>query len=470
MKRLLAWILVFSLVAVLAACNAPAQKEKGEPKEGSADGSSFSAEETLKGFKGFRIPDGKVGAVKDFDKTATISESVIYEGNDICITALSLTYDSYEAALNLLIENRSQDTFSFLSGAAGYNCNSINGVNVGGGWVNCDIPGGESAEVEATFSYSELARAGLYEIADIVIGFSISKGYDELFVTGPLKLQTSLFEEYDYGVSAFQKGIQDGSYSYTLLEFNKDKIYDVGGVSILSYALVIDGRDDYQLLLEVENTSSDTRLISLGRTHINGIMVYTGCLDSYRMNPGNSCVGVFNISNKISTEEAAIYGISTLSQLGLTVNLENERGADISQPVEIWLEFDAKHTLNSAGKSLFKDDQTQILWKGAVQEDGEYSKDIVLYLLLKNTDSQPVEFRVASDCLQVNGESIENYYRHYSVSSGKMAIMTVTLQEEEMERIGVAQLSDISEIVIPVTFWVNGDQVGETVVEILNED
>ncbi len=74
-----------------------------------------------------------------FSKTASIEKTVIYDQDNIRITANSLTYTNYGAEIEFAFENNTDENLSFISGSLGYSCNAINGYMMRDGYFYAEV-------------------------------------------------------------------------------------------------------------------------------------------------------------------------------------------------------------------------------------------------------------------------------------------------------------------------------------------
>lgn len=90
--------------------------------------------------------------IESFKTTATIEETVLYDENNVKITATGLNYTDYVAELNVMIENNGDKDLSFICNSVGYNCNAINGYMVDDGYLSADVAAGKKANETISFS------------------------------------------------------------------------------------------------------------------------------------------------------------------------------------------------------------------------------------------------------------------------------------------------------------------------------
>lgn len=220
MRKIISLMLALLLVLSLAACGST--NESGGTDTPTSTPATDSQPETDSGNDDPQIEVEP----HEFKKTATIEETVLVDESGVKITAKELTYGNYAAELTLVIENNSDKDLSFIANSIGYSCNSINGYMVPEGYLNCDVAAGKKANDTISIGYDTLMLYGIYEIADIEIGFDISDDDYNHTYTGPRTIQTTAAEDYDYETPCYRESIaskeSQAQYDYSVPYFSSD--------------------------------------------------------------------------------------------------------------------------------------------------------------------------------------------------------------------------------------------------------
>lgn len=198
MRKSISILLTVLLVLSLAACGAT---NEGATVDDSSSTASTESQTPDKNNNSDADDDDESQGnyeLREFKKGATIEETVLVDENGVKITATELTYGNYSAEVALLIENNSDKDLSFIANSIGYSCNSVNGYMVPEGYLNCDVAAGKKASDTISIGYDTLMLYGIFEIADIEIGFDISDDDYNHTYTGPITLRTSAADGYDY--------------------------------------------------------------------------------------------------------------------------------------------------------------------------------------------------------------------------------------------------------------------------------
>ena len=184
-------VIACSMLLTLTACGM--QENKRSENYESNDGKMNAG--TVTGEAGFQ----------EFQKTASIEETILYNSDDILITATELGYTDYSADISVVIENNSEKDLTFISNSIGYSCNSVNGYMIADGYINSSVAAGKKANETLSLSYDMLRLYGIFEIADIEIGFDISDDEYNHIYTGPCQVRTSIADQYDYQRQSYRE-------------------------------------------------------------------------------------------------------------------------------------------------------------------------------------------------------------------------------------------------------------------------
>lgn len=299
MKKFLALLCIFVLVLTVCGCN---NAEDSKSKTTSAEGKASMGE---------------------FDTSATINEAVIYEENDVKITANKLTYTNSAAELKLTFDNNTDKDLSFICGSANYDIISVNEVMAADGYIRCDIPAGESATDTMSFAFSDLKAYGVTCIADIITGFSISdEDYDINIQTGPLQIKTSLYDSYDYSINRYKEIMESGKFEKefecVVNHFNSKEICNNSGVKISSVAVSTNKSETPVLMLEIDNQTNERMYFKIKEVSVNNNLVYESLWTTNSITPGKKYVEAFSLSNLANKYEGDFNDVSEISDISFT--------------------------------------------------------------------------------------------------------------------------------------------------------
>lgn len=181
-----------------------------------------------------------------------IEETVLYEENDIKITATGFDADAlFGPELQLLIENNSAQNYVFQTDYAVVNGYMITDL------LSADVAAGKKSTESLTFMTATLERCGVSTITDIRMDIKVINPdtYQTLFTTGEITITTSAA----------------GSYSQTYDDSGVE-IYNTNGIRIVAQQVT----DDFlgkSALFYIENNSSYHIGVSGDDVSVNGFMM-----------------------------------------------------------------------------------------------------------------------------------------------------------------------------------------------------
>lgn len=387
----------------------------------------------------------------EFQKTATLAETVMVDENDVKITATGLKYNNYSVELELLFENNSTKDLSFVSGSMGYCCNSVNGMMVSEGYVNCDVPAGKKANDTISFSYNGLMLYGINEIADIEVGFDISDDDYNHTYTGPRQVKTSLADSYDYDKKSFQTAITSdecrNTFGYTIQHFSAEELYNENGISIESFGLMTNKDGDRALLLEAVNSSSEQVYIKTSRISVNGLLVQSSDWSSDTINSGKSCIVDVNLSDILRDSYWDIFGIKDIDEITLDIVIKGMDGTTVTEAKTITMTLPGTEAgFDKSGAEVYSGNGVRVLSKGIAESGSDYSSDMYALLVVENSNADEITIDDVYNSLSVNDFMCDYFFPQTTVSAGGCALLEVWLWESSLEENKIAAVSDIAEI------------------------
>lgn len=190
---------------------------------------------------------------KNQSTKVTIEEQVLYDENDIKITATGMEDSLFGTDLKLLIENNSGKSITVQARNS-----NVNGYMVDT-MMSADVASGKKANDSLTFQTSGLKESGIEQIAEMEFSFYIfdSDTWDTILETDLITVRTSIADGY----------VQNYDDSGNLL-------VDAEGVKIIGKGL--SANDSFWgpgLILYIENNSDKNVTIQVRDVSINGFMV-----------------------------------------------------------------------------------------------------------------------------------------------------------------------------------------------------
>ncbi|SEM38789.1 hypothetical protein SAMN04487770_13632 [Butyrivibrio sp. ob235] len=254
MRNKMKWlsvVLCLVLFASMAIGSGSSSSSDGDKKISSVTTSSDSED---KGSDEAKTEESKE-EVKEEASGATIEEQVLYDENDIKITATGMEDSWAGTKLTLLIENNSAKGITVQARNA-----NVNGYMVDT-MMSADVSAGKKSNDGLTFQTSGLKECGIEQIATMEFFFHIfdSETWDEIVDTDVIKIETSIADGY------VQNYDDSGE---VLVDTNDVKIVGKG----LSDKNSVFGPG---VILYIENNSDKDITIQVRDVSVNGFMVDT---------------------------------------------------------------------------------------------------------------------------------------------------------------------------------------------------
>lgn len=189
MRKGIFFILTFMLILFVSSCDS----SMGDINDKQITDDSNKTEES-----GNIGDDEGKDVVEDENKDITIDEQIIFEGNDIIVTATGLDKDGFFGpSISVLIENNSSKNITVQSRNS-----SVNGLMIDT-IFSSDVAAGKKANDSIALSSDELDNAGITTIKDIELSLHIidAESWDTIIDTDTIVLNTtadtSYVQEYD---------------------------------------------------------------------------------------------------------------------------------------------------------------------------------------------------------------------------------------------------------------------------------
>lgn len=394
-------------------------------------------------------PNSSKGAPTEFDTSGTIEETVLYDENDVKITATELVYNKNSAKLNLLIENNSDRALRFHSGTTDLGSNSINGYMFSGSYLSCDIAAGKKANDNLSFDYDYLSILGIYSIADIELAFEIRDDNFDEFYTGLIPIKTSLADSYDYSVDTFQNSINNkdfqNSMGLSVDYFSDETLFDQHDVSIVSAAMLTNRNDEKIILFEVENNSDRIISVGSGDIAINGLVVQSGNWSSDSVNPGKRCLADLSFDSLVEFSQMSSFGIDEITSIDFKLTLRDTDYDTIADGMINITISNKSSKLDLDGDEVYNEDGIRVVSKGIVEDSHDYSDDLHWLLLVENNSGIIIDVSDAYDSLSVNGYMVNFIMYSAELQPGTSAILDIEIMGYDLDNNGISGISDITE-------------------------
>lgn len=469
MKNIVSTFLTTVLILSLAACGTSDDLPSQEENSTDIPSSQTEAPEELKTDEPPQTAGDAVLPV--FQKTATITETVLVDECDVRITATELGYSDYSAELALTIENNSEKDLSFTSNTVGYGCNSVNGYMVEDGYLNCDVAAGKKANDTISISYDTLMLYGIFEIADMEIGFNISDSDYNHIYSGVGQVKTSASDSYAYDLPSYRESIvseaAQNTYHYAVPYFSDEVLHEQDGFAVVSSGLMINRDGEEALLLEVVNSSAEPVTAVTSGICLNGLSINSSAWSYDTINPGKTGVVNLVLSRMLNSSHWDAYGIKDVGTVSLTMHFQNADGKDLSTPAVISIvNPDGTSSFDKEGQEVYHANDIRFVMKGVAGETAE-GGDMDILLLVENNRTDRISLREVYDSFSVNGYMMDCTMSSAAVEGGACAAFVIGLRETDLEENKIAAPDDLEEIEFSVNIEdEHGNEIEEAKISI----
>ena len=259
---------------------------------GCGDSSKISDDKEIKNVDSVSSTTTEASAMtteKDITSTeVTIKEQVLFDEQDVKITATSLSEGWMGPEVNILIENNSDKTIIVQVRNA-----SINGFMVDP-TISEEVNAGKKSNASISFMKTELEECEITTLSELEFSFHfIGDDWQPLFDSDIVRLETSAYGTYNQKIDA-----------------SGNVLFDQDGIKIVAKGLAFDKSVlGPELILYIEDNSEKDITVQARNTSVNGFMVETTI--SENILAGKRAVSSLTIM-KYSLEENGITDIKSL--------------------------------------------------------------------------------------------------------------------------------------------------------------
>ncbi len=467
MKKILSTVLVVALCLSLIACGSNANESVPQMAEETMDESAAVSEQETTAEEPAPtvepvlteepVPteeptptEEPAPAEEPFQMRGTIEETVLVDEKDIKVTATELEFDSRGAELSLLFENNSDRELSFTTGTLGFSCNSVNGYMVDTGYLNTTVQPGKKSYDTIFYRFDSLRIYGIKEIAEIGISIQVEDDdYNEVLITEPVFLRTSLAEEYNWSEESFSETVNSPS-EHKALQFeveyySEEGFPEQGDIRILSATLVSNSSEEKHLMIEVENTSNTEEIATIGNIFLNGVVVCDSTWSHDLVLPGKKAVLDINCSYYLEQQGIKLLGLEKIGELAFEFEIDDLEYDALCDPQMVVLQV-AEEWTKPESDLLLEEKGIRVYYLGLEEDEFSYSNDVHLFILIENNTEKKIYADTDWDSVSVDGFMIDDLTFTTAVVPGKMGIMDIELQEDSLQKAKIDRIEDIKNV------------------------
>lgn len=387
-----------------------------------------------------------------FSNRAGIEETVLVDENNVKITATELNYDNYNPKLMLTIENNSDKELDFISGSIGFSYNSVNGYMISSAYINSTVAAGKKAMEEMYIYTDELALYGITDIADIEVAFEVKDDdYNEVLVTKPIKIATSISETYDNTVDTYMETMRNAVGktigSYKIARFEENTIYDQNGVQIISEGLMEGSSGEQTLVLEAKNSTDAPVILRVSDVSFNGLLVCDDNWTSETVNAGAKALIDIDITDMVDYYMLEPYALDPIAQVDFVITPLDSNYDETGNEQNITLAIsDEEASYDASGEELYNSNGIRIVCKGIYEESGSLKTYKHLVLMIENNSSMTVWADANWNNLSVNGFMADYIAYSKTLAPGQTGTMDIEMTNSDLSDLGINEVADITDV------------------------
>lgn len=453
-KRVVMFLLGVSLAMSIAGCGGEKEKTYTQSEvDAMMEGKNGNQEPDLESEETAEVQTEIGDEITMFVSETELEETVILDEKDVKITVNSISY-GYSPEITLQFENNTDKELEFYTGTIGYSWNSVNGY-MSSGYMNETISPGKKVNGKIRLDTDELMLKGIRDISELQIGFHIEdENNDEYIVMDPVTIKSK--NNYDYSEESFYQSILNPSVADELgcsvIMSSDEVLYDENGIRVNSVAVAANSDGDESLMLEVENTSSEQLVASIGDIAINGIVVSSGTWDSSRINAGKKDVAIVQLDRVLESEYKDILEISEIGEISLNLQVKDKHFDDIADPENITITIpDRENTSGAEGTEIYNANDLKISSLGKMDDPSEYSGDIHFLFLVENTGSENRVLDVDYDGNSINGFMTDLSGYAVEMKPGQKALLDAYIFDHNKSDCDIESADDVTELELAFT-------------------
>lgn len=386
----------------------------------------------------------------EIDKSIKLIEpTVIFDKNGIKVTADNLEYTSYEAKLDVTIENTSDTKYKYYAGAGGYACNSVNGYMFNGGYATGSVDGGKKTIETVKFSYDEMFIYGIDKIAEIQLGIMFEDDDYNRIYGGDVPIKTTAYDGYDFNKNYFVEQVKskaiEKAYKCKIDDYKEEEFFNSDGIKVLSAMTLTNKDGDSSLALDIYNDSSEIIYVNFGDLNVNKLAMPYGMYGGGYILPKKHMISVSNIQQD---DIWPVLGIEKVNDVQFEIKLSNKTHNEqetINTKKDVIIKYsEGTSDFMSTGKEILNNDYVRIIFKGFTKS----YDDLIMYLICENKTGDMIQLSDDYDSLSINDMMTDYSYFGNDIAAGSCGVMEIRLYDEALKKNKISSEDDIEKLEI----------------------
>ena len=461
MKKFLTLLLALTVMFSLISCQGDSLNESSlnESEHESAE-SNTSSEQSQEGIEsGTQDDDTADIDVLKINRNVTIEETVLYDSNNVKISAVGISEGILGTEIDLKIENSGNIDIIVSNGSAV----SVNGYTLNNASVRAEVPAGKTAYPDLTLFDEVLLLSGITDIAEISFSLEICDDeYNSIFNTGYLTIETSAKDGYEKK-NGYKTVLNDpdllSQIDSELIFYTERDLLSNEYVDLVSQAMINDSYGNDVFILEFENKYHEDLLVNISALAINGL-VFPEAINYSWIAKGTKTLISFEVGNILSENFPEHLGLTAISDFTFAVNVADSNGSNLifDQRVEYTVESE-RVPLNMSGKVVYDTDDFRVISKGWFNKNNGSENEYCLVFIIENNWNKTIKYgRIGGDYLAINKGSIKYDVQGVEILPGTSGLVTVTVKSKHAEEHGIYSINDIDNFTFTVATYLDSPE------------
>lgn len=384
-----------------------------------------------------------------FPHKPTIEETILYDQNNIRITAKKLNYTSLGAELLLQLENNTESDMVIFSNTSAYSCNSVNGYMVPCGTIDENVQANSSTEATALYSSDDLSFYSITDIADLEIGFGICDPDNNYIYTGPCPLQTSLVDTYDYSSVSYVKGIThpwvSHEYNISIIDILDNVLYDANNVRIEKGVILKNSENHLLISLEVQNNNDKPINFSVKDLALNEVIIRLGTWTSISINPRKINVIEIFLDNVVDECIANYVSSDNPETVDFVLKQYDADYNELVIPSSIHINLGGKKA--KKGSEIYRDNRIVVYQLGVKENIDSYNTNYHIPLVFSNLTTEDIYIHISDEGVIINGiPDVDSFLWSFSLPGRSKALRDIVIDDDSFENAGISSWDEVENI------------------------
>ena len=181
-------------------------------------------------------------------------------------------------------------------------------------------------------------------------------------------------------------------------------------------------------------------------TVINGILIWEGQYTRKTVTPGKRCVVEAEFMNMTGDDNVyQLLGFDTITSIDMLIAFTDQEYQEVGKQQQLIIKLE-ETDINAAAeaKSVYSDGETEILFRGVVDDASSYSDDKYIVLFVKNLTEEDRRFEIKYNSVSINDFMANTYNNDGIIKAGGISLVVLELMDPE--KIQISKSEDIKTV------------------------